>query len=180
MTRRTDTGGAPGRRTATLAVVLVLLAGCSDDDNGASPQSSIAPTTAAPTTTTTAAPATSPPETSAAAPPTPAPTSAPTSTSSPVTTVARDFSAIDPIVKGFVEQHGLNGAGLIVVDRNDGIVDEQYWGDFGPDRISLIASSSKMITAGVLLRLQDEGLLDIDAPVAAVAPWGSAHPTITP
>ena len=30
-----------------------------------------------------------------------------------------------------------------------------------------------MITAGVLLRLQDDGLLDIDAPVAAVAPWGA-------
>ena len=37
-----------------------------------------------------------------------------------------------------------------------------------------------MITAGVLLRLQDDGLLDIDAPVAAVADWGTGNPTITP
>jgi CubicO group peptidase (beta-lactamase class C family) len=37
-----------------------------------------------------------------------------------------------------------------------------------------------MITAGVLLRLQDDGLLDIDAPVAAVSPWGAGNPTITP
>ena len=37
-----------------------------------------------------------------------------------------------------------------------------------------------MITAGVLLRLQDDGLLDIDAPVAAVADWGAGNPTITP
>ena len=91
-----------------------------------------------------------------------------------------DFSAVGPIVQGFVDQHGLNGAGLIVVDRDDGVIHEQYWGDFGPDRISLVASSSKMITAGVLLRLQDDGLLDIDAPVAAVAPWGAGNPTITP
>ena len=37
-----------------------------------------------------------------------------------------------------------------------------------------------MITAGVLLRLHDDGLLDIDAPVAAVADWGAGNPTITP
>ena len=39
------------------------------------------------------------------------------------------------------------------MDRDDGVIDEEYWGGFGPGRISLIASSSKMITAGVLLRL---------------------------
>jgi CubicO group peptidase (beta-lactamase class C family) len=31
----------------------------------------------------------------------------------------------------------------------------------------------------VLLRLQDDGLLDIDAPVAAVADWGAGNPAIT-
>ena len=91
-----------------------------------------------------------------------------------------DFSAVGPIVQDFVDQHGLNGAGLIVVDRDDGVIDEEYWGVFSPDRISLVASSSKMISAGVLLRLQDDGLLDIDAPVAAVAPWGAGNPAITP
>jgi CubicO group peptidase (beta-lactamase class C family) len=91
-----------------------------------------------------------------------------------------DFSAVSPIVERFIDEHGLNGAGLIVVDRDDGIVDEEYWGEFGPDRVSLVASSSKMITAGVLLRLQDDGLLDIDAPVAEVVDWGAGNPTITP
>jgi CubicO group peptidase (beta-lactamase class C family) len=37
-----------------------------------------------------------------------------------------------------------------------------------------------MLTAGVLLRLQDEGLLDIDAPVADAVDWGAANPDITP
>ena len=91
-----------------------------------------------------------------------------------------DFSGVAPIVERFIDERGLNGAGLIVVDHDDGIVDEEYWGDFGPDRISLVASSSKMITAGVLLRLHDDGLLDIDAPVAAVADWGAGNPTVTP
>ncbi len=91
-----------------------------------------------------------------------------------------DFSGVSPIVERFIDERGLNGAALIVVDRDDGIVDEEYWGEFGPDRVSLIASSSKMITAGVLLRLHDDGLLDVDAPVAAVVDWGAGNPTITP
>ncbi len=91
-----------------------------------------------------------------------------------------DFSAISPVVEGFVVGHDLNGAGLVVVHRDDGVIHSEYWGEFGEDRISLIASSSKMITAGVLLRLHDDGLLDIDAPVAEVVDWGAGNPDITP
>ena len=92
----------------------------------------------------------------------------------------RDFSAVGPIVADFVAERGLNGAGLVVVDAEDGVVHEEYWGEFGPDRISLVASSTKMVTAGVLLALQDEGRLDIDEPVAAVAEWGAGNPDVTP
>ena len=37
-----------------------------------------------------------------------------------------------------------------------------------------------MITAGVLLRLADDGLLDLDAPIADAVAWGSGNPDITP
>jgi len=94
--------------------------------------------------------------------------------------VERDFSAISPIVQAFVDARGLNGAGLIVVDREDGVIHQDYWGEFSEDRISLIASSSKMIVAGVLLHLHDDGLLDIDLPVAESVEWGSGNPDITP
>ena len=80
----------------------------------------------------------------------------------------------------FVDDNGLNGAGLVVVDRDAGIVHEEYVGEFTRDRVSLIASASKMIAAGVLLRLADDGLLDLDAPVADVVEWGSANPAVTP
>jgi CubicO group peptidase (beta-lactamase class C family) len=103
-----------------------------------------------------------------------------TATTEPESAAGYDFSAVSPIVEHFIDKRDLNGAALIVVDREDGIVDEEYWGEFGPDRVSLIASSSKMITAGVLLRLHDDGLLDIDAPVADVVDWGDGNPTITP
>jgi CubicO group peptidase (beta-lactamase class C family) len=91
-----------------------------------------------------------------------------------------DFSAVSPIVANFVEENDLNGAGFVVVQRDDGVIYSDYWGEFDEDRISLIASSSKMITAGVLLRLDDDGLLDIDAPVAEVVDWGAANPDIIP
>ncbi len=106
-----------------------------------------------------------------------------TTTTTQATTVddnGYDFSAVDPIVADFVDTNGLSGAGLIVVDAQDGVVHHDHWGEFNADRISLVASSSKMITAGVLLRLDDDGLLDIDAPVADAVDWGAANPSITP
>jgi CubicO group peptidase (beta-lactamase class C family) len=91
----------------------------------------------------------------------------------------RDLSAVEPIVQAFVDERGLNGAGLVVVQRDEGIVYEGYWGEFDRDRRSFIASSSKMITAGVLGRLADDGLLDLDAPVAEQVGW-DGNPEVTP
>lgn len=90
-----------------------------------------------------------------------------------------DFTAVDDAIVRFVAEHDLNGAGLVIVDSAEGVVHEFYDGDFDAERISLIASSSKMLTAGVLLRLQDQGLIDLDAPVADYVPWGAANPGIT-
>lgn len=149
----------------------------------AAPTTPAAPTTTAPTSTA---------PTSTAAPTSIAPTTAPPSTAPPETTappagstttapIAQpgDFSGIDPVVTEFVAANGLNGAGLVIVDREDGIVHQQYWGEFDADRVSFIASSSKMLTAGVLLRLADQGLIDIDAPLADVVDWGAGNPEIT-
>ena len=157
--------------TAILISLIGVACGSSDDE-------------AAPVTTTVAAevlgdvetddPSTTVPATTTV-PPTSAPTTAPTTTAAP----ERDFSAIDPIVSTFVDERGLNGAGLVIVDREDGIVHEDYWGEFDENRISYIASSSKMIAAGVLLRLQDDGLLDMDEPIADYVDWGAANPDIT-
>ncbi len=80
----------------------------------------------------------------------------------------------------FVDDRGLDGAGLVVVDRDDGIVHEQYWGEFSADRVSLVASASKMLVAGVLMRLDDQGLLDVDAPVVDAVDWAAANPDMTP
>lgn len=92
---------------------------------------------------------------------------------------AYDFSEVSATVAAFVEAEELNGAGLVVVHREEGVIHHEHWGEFDEERVSLIASSSKMITAGVLLRLHDDGLLDIDAPIADVVEWGAANPDVT-
>ena len=107
-------------------------------------------------------------------------TTAPETPSTTTPPIERDFSAIDPIVAKFVEDNELNGATLVIVDRDEGVVFHEHWGEFDADRVSLVASSSKMITAGVLMRLHDDGVLDIDAPIADVLELGGSHPDITP
>jgi len=82
---------------------------------------------------------------------------------------------IDELVKS----EGLDGAGLIVVDRKDGVIGQYYTGNITADRVSLIASASKSLTAGVVMRLEDQGVLDIDKPIADYVDWGNAHPEIT-
>jgi len=160
---------------AALAGSLALAACTSgDDDRDGGASVNVA--------TTAAAAATSEPQGAE-----PAPSAPPTNIAEPATTVSEradrrtyDFSAVGPIVDAAIAEHGLGGAALVVVERYDGIVHEQYWGEFGPDRVSLIASSSKMLVAGVLLRLADQGLIDLDTPVAEAVEWGSGNPSITP
>jgi len=95
--------------------------------------------------------------------------------------VTYDFTAVGDELQTFVdEKPTVDGVGAIVVHRDHGVIFQQSFGAFTDDRAYLLASSSKMITAGVLMRLQDDGLLDVDAPVANVVPWGAANPTITP
>jgi len=92
----------------------------------------------------------------------------------------RDVDELNRIIDDFVAERGLEGAGFVVVDRDHGVVHEHYAGTFSPDRVSLVASSSKAVSAGVLMRLHEDGVLDIDAPVADVVAWGAANPDITP
>jgi len=97
-----------------------------------------------------------------------------------VSTKKFDFSAVGTQLDKSVASENLEGAGLVVVDKNRGVVYEHYNGNVDAQRISLIASASKSLTAGVLMRLDDQGVLDVDAPVAKVVDWGSAHPDVTP
>ena len=163
-----------------ITMATVLAAGCSgSEDAEITAAMSAEPTTPTPDATVTD-PAAAEPTTSVPVASEPVATEPPPE---PEVTAAAEqtpdgFSAIGPIVDAYVAEQELNGAGLIVVDQNDGVVYEDYWGEFSAERVSLIASSSKMISAGVLLALQDNELIDIDAPVADVTGW-EGNPEIT-
>lgn len=88
------------------------------------------------------------------------------------------FDAVDAYVETVLADQGLEGAGLIVVDA-DGALHHQHYGTFTVDRVSPIASSAKMISAGVLLRLQEEGVLDINAPLTDVTDSAADNPDMT-
>lgn len=169
------------RFLATLLAASLAATACSSGGDVEQVSADEAPTTSAAPETTAAETAAA--ETTAAAPATTEAESVedtvPETTAAPMGD-GRDFSAIAPIIETYIADNELNGAGFIVVHRDDGVVYHDHWGEFSEDRVSLIASSSKMISAGVLLRLQDDGLLDIDAPVADVVEWGAANPEITP
>jgi len=85
-----------------------------------------------------------------------------------------DFSKYDAAVSAFLSAHGLKGASGVVVHKDWGIVHKKGYGDFAEDRLYLVASSSKMLSVGVIMRLMDEGKLDVDAPIGNyLSAWGA-------
>ncbi len=87
-----------------------------------------------------------------------------------------DFHAFDDAVSAFVTANGLTGASAVVVHAGCGVMHTQGYGSYAADRVYLVGSSSKVVTTGVLMRLADRGLIDIEAPVGpylASAAWGA-------
>src|SRR5579871_7059553 len=70
-----------------------------------------------------------------------------------------DFASYDAAISAFLVDHGLKGASGVVVHKDYGIVHVQGYGDYPPDRLYLVASSSKVVSVGVLMRLADMGKL---------------------
>ena len=92
-----------------------------------------------------------------------------------------DFAEFDKAVEASIVALGLEGAAAVVVHRDLGVVHIRGYGAFASDRLFLIASSSKPLSAGVLMRLADQGLLDIDAPIGTYVGerWGDEKATLT-
>ena len=113
----------------------------------------------------------------------PAPTTTSGNASAPteyeVTKIPESFSEVTVTVENFVAEKNLNGAGLIVVDRDHGVRYHNHWGEFSTGRISLIASTSKVLSAGVLVHLHDRGLLDLEAPIGDVVNYAGRLSTVT-
>ena len=86
---------------------------------------------------------------------------------------ALNFERYDAAISAFLTDHGITGASGVVVHKDYGMVHLAGYGEYSPDRLYLVASSSKVVSAGVLMRLADEGKLDIDGPIGKyVSAWG--------
>jgi CubicO group peptidase (beta-lactamase class C family) len=79
-----------------------------------------------------------------------------------------EFAGVGAVIEQFLKDNDLPGATAVVVARDQGQVHQRGYGEFDKDRLHLIASGSKVISAGVLLALSDRGLVDLDAPVSDV------------
>jgi CubicO group peptidase (beta-lactamase class C family) len=91
-----------------------------------------------------------------------------------------EFAEFDALVESYLAENGITGATAAIVSEGEGVLHVRGYGAFGTDRISLIASSSKVLSAGVLLRLADDGLLDLDEPISTyLGDWGSFKTDIT-
>jgi len=84
-----------------------------------------------------------------------------------------DFSAFDTEMEAILAEYDLEGASVAIVHREAGLVHERAFGEWEVDRRSVLASASKVLSAGVLAHLDDGGLVDLDAPISTyVGHWG--------
>lgn len=91
-----------------------------------------------------------------------------------------DFTAFDEAVEQYLVDNSLEGATAVIVHRDWGVMHESGYGAFDVNRISLVASSSKMVSVGILMRLADQGDIDIDGPIGEyLGAWNAGKPELT-
>jgi CubicO group peptidase (beta-lactamase class C family) len=121
---------------------LVLLSGCADEQNGAEPTT---------------------------------PGSGATASSATAGDGGLDFKSFDEALQTAIDAYNATdggaalpilGASAVVVHKDLGTVHSKGFGKFAADRLYLIASSSKILSVGVLKRLEDQGKVDFSKPIS--------------
>jgi CubicO group peptidase (beta-lactamase class C family) len=99
----------------------------------------------------------------------------------PVNPSGLDFTAFDSTVNAAVKANGLAGATAVIVQKDSGVVHIAGYGAFDKDRAFLLASASKILSVGVLMRLADQHMVDINAPIGKYvgSTWGQDKASIT-
>jgi CubicO group peptidase (beta-lactamase class C family) len=83
--------------------------------------------------------------------------------------VAPDFTEVTRYVDAGWPSLGLPGAALLIAKDGE-VVYERYFGAYTPETVVPIASSSKWLSAAVIMTLVDEGKIDLDAKVSRYLP----------
>lgn len=82
---------------------------------------------------------------------------------------SHDFSKVTGYMDAGYKSLGLPGASLLV-SKNGKIVYERYFGSYNAKTVVPIASSSKWLSAAVIMSLVDEGKIGLDDPVSKYFP----------
>jgi hypothetical protein len=73
----------------------------------------------------------------------------------------QQLAPVTALVEETIEEQGLPGA-VLAIFRGDETLYERAWGEFEIDSVIQTASSAKWITATVMMRLADDGLIALD------------------
>jgi CubicO group peptidase (beta-lactamase class C family) len=104
---------------------------------------------------------------------------APIASSSPVVEGSRDraIERLSAFIPGEMKKQGIRGLSIVVADGNGtlmsagfGFSDGTSKRKFGASTVSNVASVSKLFTSAAIMRLVEEGRIDLDAPVSAYLP----------
>lgn len=79
------------------------------------------------------------------------------------------FNAMQTRFEALLQAQGLPGGAIIVGDRQ-GVLYEQYFGNYSANTVVPIASASKLLSGVRILQLIDQGVLDPAAPVSQYLP----------
>ncbi|GAB3276475.1 serine hydrolase domain-containing protein [Parahaliea aestuarii] len=95
---------------------------------------------------------------------------------------AYSFSAVDDRFQRFLDESEVfDGISYTIVDREQGIVHESALGDHTLDIVVMLASTSKMPTAALLMALHEDDTLDYDvaASIDNYLPWEGVYGAAT-
>lgn len=80
-----------------------------------------------------------------------------------------NFSAVDTAMQQLLASANLSG-GAVLVGRRDGVLHEQYFGDYDANTVVAIASATKLLSAVRINQLVARGTVSLDAPVSTLLP----------
>ncbi|MEM9255284.1 MAG: serine hydrolase domain-containing protein [Pseudomonadota bacterium] len=89
-------------------------------------------------------------------------------------TPSPDFTQADAWMEGFVSAEALfAGGSYIIIDRDLGVIHKAVFGNQTEDSLVLLASTSKVPTATLLMAIHDDETIefDVNATIASYLPW---------
>lgn len=93
-----------------------------------------------------------------------------------------NFDEVDSVLENFVaDDPNFDGAGIVIVDKNHGVVHQQFFGNFNEDTVIHLASSSKVPSSLVLLAIDEDESVDFDitTPMENYLEGTPAYPGVT-